>query len=116
MEKNVQTWFDALTDEQAPLLTELRQLVLASDENIVEAIKWGQPCYSLNCLFCYLKKAKTHVVLGFQQGAHLDDPYNFLEGTGKDMRHIKIQLKGVIKSRPFSALLKEAIKYDSIRQ
>ncbi len=113
MEKNVEAWFDTSSNEQKPILLKLRELVLATDENFAETIKWGQPCYSLNSLVCYLQKAKTHVTLGFQKGAYLNDSLELLEGSGKDMRHIKIALTDEINFQPLKALLKEAVKYDT---
>lgn len=113
MEKIVENWFNTLSEEQKPILLDLRELVLATDENIVETIKWGQPCYSLNSLICYLQKAKAHVALGFQNGAHFNDPHGLLEGTGKDMRHIKVAMTEKIKFPSFKALLEEAVTYDA---
>ncbi len=40
---------------------------------------------------CYIGVLKDRVNLGFHQGAHMRDPYGLLEGTGKQMRHIKIR-------------------------
>lgn len=41
--------------------------------------------------FCYLAPFKKHLNLGFLYGAHLPDPQNLLEGSGRDLRHIKIR-------------------------
>ncbi len=113
MTTSVDDWLDALPDEQKQLLIELRKLVKSANKEFVEEIKWGQPCYSLNKLVCYLKNTKAHVVLGFQQGAHLKDPKKLLEGTGKDMRHIKVSSSRDIQNAAFKSLIKEAIKFDS---
>ena len=40
---------------------------------------------------CYIGVLKDRVNLGFHHGARLRDPYGLLEGTGKQMRHIKIR-------------------------
>lgn len=112
MEQAVRTWFDKLTEGQREMLHELRDLVLSSDDNLTENLKWQQPCYSRNQLVCYLQKAKTHVTLGFQQGAHLSDPMNILEGSGKSMRHVKLALNRAFDREPLKALLVEAIAWD----
>lgn len=112
MSKSPDDWFAALPDDQRPLLEELRRLLLATNGDFEEAIKWGQPCYSLDSLVCFLNKRKAHVVLGFQQGAHLDDPRGLLEGTGKDMRHIKIRTAEDIDKPAFQALIEEAVRFD----
>jgi hypothetical protein len=113
MGTKVDEWFEALTEQQAPLLAELRQHILGSHSIFVEEIKWGHPCYSLRDLVCYLQKAKTHVTLGFQQGAHLRDARRLLQGDGKDMRHINYALNETINARHCRDLIEEAIRYDS---
>ena len=40
---------------------------------------------------CYIGVQKNYVNLGFHRGAQLSDPQRILEGTGKQMRHIKIR-------------------------
>lgn len=35
--------------------------------------------------------AKNWVTLGFTQGAHLPDPRGIVEGTGRNVRHVKIR-------------------------
>ena len=88
---SVEKWFQGIPNEQSNLLTELRNLVLSTDAAISEELKWQRPCYSVNRkLFCYLDSTKNHATIGFQKGASLKDPELLLEGTGKDMRHIKL--------------------------
>ncbi len=41
--------------------------------------------------FCYLAPFKNHLNFGFMYGAHLPDPENLLEGSGADLRHVKIR-------------------------
>ncbi len=113
MAGKVENWFDALPDAQRDILRELQLLVRSQDNSFKEEIKWGQPCYSLNKLVCYLQKSKTHVTLGFQQGAHLNDPEELLEGQGKNMRHIKIKSSENLNSELVKSLIKEAIRYDA---
>ena len=40
---------------------------------------------------CYIGVMEDRVNLGFYHGTELRDPYGLLEGTGKQMRHIKIR-------------------------
>ncbi|MFA7441980.1 MAG: DUF1801 domain-containing protein [Lysobacteraceae bacterium] len=51
---------------------------------------------------------QNHATLGFQQGASLDDPGKILEGTGKDMRHVKFKNGEKINTTAVIALLKQA--------
>jgi hypothetical protein len=112
MNQDIEAWFAKLSDSQRPLLLKLRQLILEAGDGITEEIKWGQPCYSKNKLFCYLQKSKTHVTIGFQQGAHLDDRNGILVGDGKDMRSVKLKLSDRIDSAPIKRLISDALKFD----
>ncbi len=104
------SWFESLPREQAPVLRALRKLVLASGKDISEEMKWGRPCYSAaKGLYCYLHVTKKHATLGFHKGGSLKDPKNLLEGTGKDMRHIKVATMDDIDAPAFRSLLKQAM-------
>lgn len=113
MNQDIEAWFAKLSDSQRPLLLKLRQLILEAGDGITEEIKWGQPCYSKNKLFCYLQKSKTHVTIGFQQGAHLDDRNEILVGEGKDMRSVKLKLSERMNSAPIKRLISDALKFDA---
>ena len=41
--------------------------------------------------FCYIAAYKEHVNFGFYRGAGLPDPERLMEGTGKEMRHVKVR-------------------------
>jgi len=41
--------------------------------------------------FGYVNSFKSHVNVGFFHGAQLEDPARLLEGSGKRMRHVKLQ-------------------------
>ena len=41
--------------------------------------------------FCHIAVYSAHVNLGFNRGATLPDPQSVLQGSGKNVRHIKIQ-------------------------
>ncbi|MCA9943591.1 MAG: hypothetical protein KC449_08935, partial [Anaerolineales bacterium] len=40
--------------------------------------------------FCYIALFKARLNLGFYYGSDLPDPEKLLEGSGKNLRHIKI--------------------------
>jgi len=60
-------------------------------------------------LFCYLQSTRNHAALGFQKGASLNDPDRLLEGSGKDMRHIKFKNGATVNEPAVTALLKQAV-------
>jgi hypothetical protein len=49
------------------------------------------------------------VNLGFYHGTSLTDPAGLLEGTGKQLRHLKLRHVSEVKSPFVVALLREAI-------
>ena len=113
VDSKVDAWFDSSPSGQKIALTTLRGMIRAVVTDAIEEIKWGRPCYSFESgLFCYLYTTNTHVALGFQCGSELDDPDDVLEGTGKDMRHIKLKVTDDIsyKRDSIRALLTQAAK------
>lgn len=112
MAKSVTDWIEEGEDWQQQLLRKLRALIRSAVPDAQEALKWGQPCYSRNGLFCYLQRAKQHVTLGFQKGARMNDPDRLLQGSGKQMRHLKFDANANIDEAQCTALIEEAIRLD----
>lgn len=57
---------------------------------------------------CYIGVLKDRLNLGFHQGARLRDPYRLMEGTSKQMRHIKIRSMADALHPAIRAYLQEA--------
>lgn len=76
---------------QGAILAALRKLVHDSVPGVTEAFKWGRPVYRANKDFAYLKTEKAYVTMGFFNTAKIKDPKGLLEGTGVEMRHIKLR-------------------------
>src|SRR5262245_1027645 len=76
----------------------LRQMVL---EEMAPCCEYSVDVYMIYHLYgpthrmkdgiCYIGVLKDHLNLGFIRGSELADPQRLLEGTGKQMRHIKIK-------------------------
>lgn len=92
--------------ERKEIMQALRQLIHENVPNVTEEFKWGRPVFKATKDFAYLKSAKAYVTLGFFNFQKLNDEHNLLEGTGKDMRHIKLKSVAEIDS----AMLKEWFK------
>jgi len=87
----------------------LRGIIREAAPEVSEAIKWGQPTYELNGMFCYFVAAKDYVRFGFfRQGIMLENPKGLLEGTGKEMRHIKLRTMEDIKPQLFRKWVRRA--------
>lgn len=91
MNEQVNAYIDAAPEEQKTIMTILRQLLHATLPNLKEEYKWSRPVFRTTKDVAYFKTAKNYVTLGFFNFEVLDDPHNLLEGTGKDMRHIKLK-------------------------
>ena len=75
--------------------------------------------YVIGCLFTFTRKAggafchpvayANHVNLGFNRGAELDDPDGLLEGTGKLIRHVRIEDSALLRKRGVQKLIKQAV-------
>ena len=61
--------------------------------------------------FIHIATYAEHVNLGFNYGVELDDPNEILEGTGKLIRHIRLESKATLRKRAVKALLKSAIQH-----
>ena len=112
MSTTVDQWISIAPEAQRAQLNELRALILAIAPDATEALKWGQPCYTRNGLFCYLQRAKSHVTLGFQKGALMSDPGKRLLGDGKQMRHVSFGPGETIDMASCKALIEEALRLD----
>jgi hypothetical protein len=59
--------------------------------------------------YAYIAAQWSHVNLGFYHGTSLIDSNDLLEGTGKELRHIKLRDLSVVKSSAITDLLRQAI-------
>ncbi len=58
--------------------------------------------------FAYVNVFKSHVNVGFFNGAMLKDPAGLLEGSGKHMRHVKLKPGPEINTAALRALINAA--------
>jgi hypothetical protein len=91
MNKQVTEYIIQAPDQQKKIMEIVRQLIHENAGQVQEEFKWSRPVFRKEKDFAYLKTAKAYVTLGFFNFQKLDDPDNLLEGTGKDMRHIKLK-------------------------
>jgi hypothetical protein len=58
---------------------------------------------------CYVLPYKAHVNLGFFRGAGLPDPSGLQEGTGAQMRHVKIRSLQQLQAPALRALIEASV-------
>ena len=93
------------------IVEELRMIVTNHSSDIKEEIKWNVPTYSINKNICSIMAHKNHVNFQIFRGAHITDAQE-LEGTGKDMRHLKFSTLGEVKDVKVEKYLEQAIVLD----
>lgn len=96
----------------------LRETVLEAAPQAVETLFRG---YALALIysftgrwtdgFCHVVVYTRHVNLGFNRGAELEDPDGVLVGSGKIIRHIKVQRPEDLEKPQLRRLIRAAIKH-----
>lgn len=91
MNPEIDTYISEAPHEQRKIMEQLRQMIHEEAPQVKEIFKWSRPVFSTSHDFVYFKTAKTYLTLGFFNFNKIKQNTELLEGTGKDMRHIKIK-------------------------
>jgi hypothetical protein len=91
MNEQVSDFINNAPAGQREIMEVVRKIIHGTVKGVQEEYKWSRPVFRKGSDFAYFKTAKGYVTIGFFQSQILDDPNGLLEGTGKDMRHIKIR-------------------------
>lgn len=107
---DVDKYINELSPELGKLTQSLRELIKRTLPQASEKLKWGNPSYLLDKqIICSICVYKNHINLEFWKGSTFNSP--FLEGTGKNLRHIKIFDQKDIEDKKLAHLIKSAIKH-----
>jgi hypothetical protein len=78
--------------ELAGIAEKLRKLVKKTVADTKESVNpWKIPTFQPYGPMCFFMVGKKHVTFGFLRGTSLRDPAGLLEGTGKNLRHVKLR-------------------------
>jgi hypothetical protein len=89
----------------------LRRLVKKSVSGSRESLNpWRIPTFESNGPMCFFMVGKNHVTFGFLRGTSLPDPEELLEGTGKNLRHVKLWTVEDLKRPGVKKLIAAAAK------
>jgi hypothetical protein len=92
----------------------LRDFVKKTVPGTKETINsWGIPTFEARNPFCLYMVAKNHVTLGFHYGTSLKDPEGLLEGTGKNIRHVKLRTIDDLEQEGLRNLVQAAARLES---
>lgn len=112
--------FDELMEQaepaMRPIATRLREVVLTVHSQAVEVVRLGDRAatYGLGPSkmregYCYVLPRTSWVNLGFFKGAELPDPAGLLEGTGAQLRHVKVRTQDAAEDQALGDLLEAAL-------
>lgn len=96
-------------EDKGQIVISLRKLVSKIAPSAKEEIKYGGLVFvSDKRLFCGIFIRKNHISVEFDRGAELQDPDDFLEGSGKKKRHLKIFQQEDIKNKKVEYYIKQS--------
>ncbi|MFZ4118010.1 MAG: DUF1801 domain-containing protein [Rhodoluna sp.] len=108
--------FDKASPTSLPLIKAAHEYILELDPEAVivprageKSLSYGFGAKKMSDAYCYLIPFKEHVNFGFFHGTTIDAD-GILEGTGINLRHIKIKTLADLKNPKLKKLLKVAIK------
>jgi hypothetical protein len=93
------------------VVRELRNFVKRCVPGVKETVNaWGIPTFEAPNPFCFYMVGKNHVTFGFHFGTSLPDPAGLLEGTGKNIRHVKLRTVEDLKQKGLRELVRAAAR------
>ena len=78
--------------------------------------KWAQDWRAGRDLVLAYGKFQHHVGIEFWRGTSLPDPAGLLEGTGKNLRHVKVRSVAEARAAPLRALIRAAVQLDATEE
>lgn len=88
----VDAWLNARGGELGAMAREWFEAMRRCGDEVRELVHDGCPVACLGDVpFGYVNVFTSHVNVGFYRGADLPDPARLLEGSGKNMRHVKLR-------------------------
>jgi hypothetical protein len=111
--KAAEKWIDGYIARSALELQSaayaLRRIVKKAVPKSKEAVNpWRIPTFDFHGPLCFLMIGKHHITFGFPRGSWLKDSAGLLEGTGKNLRHVKIKPSSQINQAGLRELLRES--------
>jgi len=108
-------WIDEYVSRKEVTLREvaqgLRQLMRKTVPSVRESVNpWKMPTFESNGPMCFFTIGKSHVTFGFLRATSLPDPEKLLEGTGKNLRHVKLRSPEDLRNPALKKLIQAAAR------
>ena len=105
----VDAWFDSRAGKLGVIARPWYERMRECGDDVRELIHDGHPTACVgDAAFGYVNAFTAHANVGFFLGAHLADPAGLLEGTGRNMRHVKLRPGTEIDGEALTALIQAA--------
>ena len=105
-----------VNDENSQLQRVVRELSTLVKETVPTSKQtvnaWGVPTFEAKNPFCFYMVGKNHVTFGFHFGTSLQDPERLLEGTGKNIRHVKLRALEDVKRKGLKEMVEAAARFE----
>ena len=105
----IDAWMDNHPGELGSIARGWFEAMRACGADVRELLHDGHPTACVgDAAFGYVNAFRDHVNVGFFRGAEIDDPESLLEGTGKNMRHVKLRPEVEINAAALIKLIETA--------
>jgi hypothetical protein len=105
----IDAWMKQHAGELGAIAHHWFEVMRKCGDEVRELLHDGCPTACLgDASFAYVNVFRSHVNVGFFQGAALPDPAHLLEGAGKFMRHVKVKPGKVTNHAALSSLIEAA--------
>lgn len=104
MDPKVDAYINKQKSPQKEICQHLRELIHKTLPSIKEEMKWGVPVFAGGKFYIGAMKERVH--LGFAIGGLSAEEFSQFEGSGKTMRHLKIESLKDIDEVKITKLLK----------
>src|ERR1044072_1308593 len=115
--KAAKAFFELYSKDVQKLAWKVRELIFEVAPEIAETvypqmkvIRYGLDGNKMGALVYAIIPTKSGVSLGFMHGTSLADPQKLLEGTGKNLRHVKLKTLDDAASPALHQLVKQALQ------
>lgn len=105
----IDAWFENRTRKLGAIARPWYERMRQCGDDVRELLHDGHPTACVgDAAFGYVNAFTAHANVGFFLGAHLADPAGLLEGTGKNMRHVKLRPGAEIDHEALAGLIQAA--------
>ena len=110
-DERIDIWLTKRDDELHAIARKWFERMRGCGSDVRELIHDGCPVACVeDAAFGYVSVFKAHINVGFFRGAALKDPAGLLEGTGKNMRHVKLRPGDPIDAVALNKLIEAAYR------